>query len=273
MKIFISWSGNRSRRVAELIDDWISCVLQASDPWVSTRDIDRGALWFTEIADQLANTNSGIICLTQENKNRPWVLFEAGALAKGLSTNRVCTLLVDLVPNDLQDPLAQFNHTMPDNRSSMRALVGTLNARLGENQIEERLLDRIFDTYWSQFEEGFAKILAETENQPSPPPRTDAELLNEILSGVRGLNQRVRKLESGVTAEREQTSLTSGIVTLKNGRRIITPLNDLTSLELGDAELPDIQRVKYTKKDLDRALALAREAARVKAASTDPDTE
>lgn len=96
MKVFLSWSGTRSREIAKLLSDWLSCVIQALQPWVSDRDLDRGSLWFGEINDQLKDTTVGIICLTQENKDRPWILFEAGALAKGLSTARVCTLLIDL---------------------------------------------------------------------------------------------------------------------------------------------------------------------------------
>ena len=88
MKVFISWSGERSKQVAEVLNDWIQCVIQAVDPWMSSKDIDRGALWFSEITDQLANTSIGIICLTKENKTKPWILFEAGALAKGLSSSR-----------------------------------------------------------------------------------------------------------------------------------------------------------------------------------------
>jgi len=111
MKVFISWSGLRSKATAELLSDWIKCVLQATRPWISTRDIDRGALWFSEISDQLKDTTVGIVCLTQENKNRPWILFEAGPLAKGLSSNRVCTFLVDLKTADLEDPpLSSITH-------------------------------------------------------------------------------------------------------------------------------------------------------------------
>ncbi|EFD2076446.1 toll-Interleukin receptor, partial [Escherichia coli] len=29
MKVFISWSGQRSQAVAELISDWLKCVIQA----------------------------------------------------------------------------------------------------------------------------------------------------------------------------------------------------------------------------------------------------
>ncbi|MGL6401348.1 toll/interleukin-1 receptor domain-containing protein [Aeromonas hydrophila] len=121
MKVFLSWSGERSRLVATLLDEWLRCVLQAIRPWISTKDIDRGALWFNEIQDQLQDTTTGIICLTQENKERPWILFEAGALAKGLSTSRVCTLLVDLKPSDIKDPLAQLNHTLPDRRTCLNS--------------------------------------------------------------------------------------------------------------------------------------------------------
>lgn len=113
VKVFISWSGARSKEVAELMRDWIRCVLQVTRPWISTRDLDRGSIWFGEINEQLKDTGIGIICLTQENKNRPWILFEAGALMKGLTVNRVCTFLIDLEPKDVEDPLAQFNHTFP----------------------------------------------------------------------------------------------------------------------------------------------------------------
>ena len=76
MKVFLSWSGERSRLVATLLDEWLRCVLQAIRPWISTKDIDRGSLWFSEIQDQLQDVTTGIICLTQENKEKPWILFE-----------------------------------------------------------------------------------------------------------------------------------------------------------------------------------------------------
>src|SRR5437868_186766 len=91
MRVFISWSGPRSKAVAELLKTWIRCVVQATQPWISSRDIDRGAQWFPEISEQLKETEIGIFCLTQANKERPWILFEAGALSKGRTTSRVCT--------------------------------------------------------------------------------------------------------------------------------------------------------------------------------------
>jgi hypothetical protein len=197
MKVFLSWSGARSREVAHLLSDWLCCVIQASKPWISSRDLDRGSLWFGEINDQLKDTTVGIICLTQENKDRPWILFEAGALAKGLSTARVCTFLIDLEPKDIEDPLAQFNHTFPE-RDSILNLVRTLNGALGSAGLDGRILDQVFDTYWPQFERQFKKIIESTESPGPAQPRPDKDILGEILENTRTMSSRIRKLESKV---------------------------------------------------------------------------
>lgn len=194
MKVFLSWSGNRSKEVANLLSEWLCCVIQAARPWISTRDLDRGSLWFGEINDQLKDTSVGIICLTQENKARPWILFEAGALAKGLSTSRVCTLLVDLDPKDIEDPLAQFNHTFPT-CDSIYGLVKTLNSTLGANGLDIRVLDQVFKTYWPQFEEKFKSILEQTETHAPTKPRPKEDVLGEILENTRLMSSRIRKLE------------------------------------------------------------------------------
>lgn len=198
MRVFISWSGERSKQVANLLDEWLVCVLQACRPWVSTKDIDKGSLWFTEISDQLRDTSVGIICLTQDNKSKPWILFEAGALAKGLLTARVCTLLVDLQPRDISDPLAQFNHALPDS-DGIYALVKTINSTLGVSGLDPKVLDRVFETYWPQFEQRFQEILKSTSaSQPESQPRESTDVLGEILEHTRMLNSRMRKLEADV---------------------------------------------------------------------------
>ena len=195
MKVFISWSGERSRRVAELLHTWIECVIQAVEPWVSSSDIDRGALWFTQIIDELSTTTHGIICLTRENKEKPWILFEAGALAKGLASSRIYTLLVDLNPEDIRDPLAQFNHTRPT-EGEMFKLVSSINRGLEAKGLKEGVLASAFKTYWPQFQEGLNQILADTEASTIPEaPRAQEDILSEILNSVRGIDKRVGMLE------------------------------------------------------------------------------
>lgn len=195
MKVFISWSGDRSRAVAEVLSDWIKCVLQASEPWISTRHIDRGSLWFSEINEKLRDISVGIVCLTQENKDKPWILFESGALAKGLSGNRVCTFLVDLQPHDLTDPLAQFNHTKP-NKESVWELVRTLNSCLIERALDERVLEKAFEVYWPIFEKEFSAALENNLPTEAVAPRPPQDIMMEILTATREMNKRVSNLET-----------------------------------------------------------------------------
>lgn len=186
MNIFLSWSGARSHAVAELLKDWLSSVIQASRPWISSQDIDKGSLWFDDINDRLRETSTGIVCLTQENKNQPWILFEAGALAKGLTKARVCTLLIDLEPKDVQPPLSQFNHTLPD-EAGMKALVSTLNKGLGENALSERALENAFEAHWPRFKKDFAKALHDHKGDTKAKGRSPEEVMNEILENTRQL--------------------------------------------------------------------------------------
>ena len=206
MKVFLSWSGARSKAVAELLNDWLRCVLQACKPWISSRDVDRGTLWFGEISGQLSDTEIGIVCLTTDNRMKPWILFEAGALAKGLSHSRVCTLLIDLKPSDVEDPLAQFNHTFPE-RDSMWALVRTLNGCLQASAMDERILENVFNTYWPQFEREFAKIIKIVAPTEEPEKRSEQSVLVEILENTRSLGNRVRHLEAHI--ENVRTSVCS----------------------------------------------------------------
>src|SRR5258708_7792508 len=101
MKVFISWSGGLSKRIAELLKNWLPEVLQNVEPWVSSEDIEKGTVWFGELSKRLDEISVGIICVTQENMNAPWILFEAGALSKGREQARVCPLVIDLEPPNL----------------------------------------------------------------------------------------------------------------------------------------------------------------------------
>lgn len=193
MRVFISWSGDESKEVAELLGDWLGVVIQAIDPWVSTRNIDKGSPWFGEIAENLSDTNFGIICLTPENLNSPWILFEAGALYKGLSSSRLYTLLIGLDNTDVADPLGQFNHTQP-NKQDLFRLVESINSSLEEKiQLPAERLKSSFDGQWDNFESSLATIREEAKKRPKAPVRTRDQLLKEILESNRRIERSLRR--------------------------------------------------------------------------------
>ncbi|MDQ0609516.1 hypothetical protein QFZ83_003687 [Variovorax sp. W1I1] len=201
MKVFVSWSGPRSHAVAQVLREWVMAVIQAARPWLSSEDIQRGAQWFGDIGSQLHESSVGIFCLTQRNKTAPWILFEAGAIAKGVPTNRICTLLIDLEPADVLGPLAQFNHTRPT-RDEMYKLAATLNSALGETRLTEAQLKKSFDAHWESFDEDFKAAVEEHPEVGAPvaPPATD-EMLGEILSNLRSMNSRLSQIEASATSD------------------------------------------------------------------------
>lgn len=175
MNIFISWSGERSKAVAECLRSWIQDVIHAAHPWISTEDIDPGIRWNSEVAGELEASQFGIICLTRENLAAPWVLFESGALAKTLQNTLVCPYLIDLEVGELTGPLAQFQAAKAD-KSGTLSLLRSINMRLGEQMVAEDRLRRVFERWWPDLESVLAGL--------PPPPRTESVDLSGVNKGL-----------------------------------------------------------------------------------------
>jgi hypothetical protein len=182
MKVFISWSGQRSAAVADALRYWLPKVIQALEPWMSADDIEKGTRWRSGLASELEQSSVGIICLTRENLDSTWIHFEAGALSKQQQNTYVCTLLFGLEPTDVREPLAQFQHTRTT-KDDLRKLISTINNALGDSKLSESELSETFEVWWPKLEERLAGIGDLVV--PTTPIRPDRELLEEILEIVR----------------------------------------------------------------------------------------
>ena len=181
MKVFISWSGKLSGDVAALLSTWLKDVLQGTKTWLSNSDIDKGSIWFGDITEQLAETKVGILCLTQDNKNAPWILFEAGALSKGAARSRVCPLLIDdLQPSELEAPLSEFNSTFT-HKDDIFKLVRTVNAERSE-PLTEAQLSRTFELWWPEFQKLFKEILTKNKTEGQAEKRSTDSMIEEGYS-------------------------------------------------------------------------------------------
>ena len=69
-EVFISWSGERARRVARLLVDFVESVTNAKC-FLSDRDVESGAWWLELVRDGLASAKFGIVVLTPENREAP----------------------------------------------------------------------------------------------------------------------------------------------------------------------------------------------------------
>jgi hypothetical protein len=203
MKLFISWSGKRSKLLAEALRGWIPKVINAVEPWLSSDDIAPGRRWSSEIGSQLEKTNFGIICLTRENLNAPWILFEAGALSKFVDQANVVPFLLDNKPSEIQGPLAQFQ-SLPVNKENVSKLLISMNRAVtlaGERSLSDSDLAESFEVWWPRLETKINEI-PKTTTPAQASQRKDRDVLDEILVLVRSLHQEKGSVTSPSDAER-----------------------------------------------------------------------
>lgn len=195
MKVFISWSGDRSHAVAEALHIWLPNVIQGLQPWLSSNDIDKGARWATDIASQLEQSRIGIICLTPENLEAPWLLFEAGALSKFIGQTFVCPFLVDLEPTDIKGPLVQFQATKSD-KEDTRKLMLAINRAQNESSLPEDRINAAFEKWWPD-------LAQQLQNLPTPElsvsgVRSERDMIQELLTIARGFQRKERTASNDV---------------------------------------------------------------------------
>ena len=187
VKVFISWSGQRSRDVALALRDWLPLLINEVQGFVSSKDIYAGARWQAEIAAQLESTNFGLVCVTKDNQRSPWINFEAGALAKAVDSSRLIPLAIDLRPSEIEIPLGQFQ-SQPLTEAGVQEVAASLNS-LAANRLKEDLLIRAVAKWWPELHTQIEDILSQPGADPRPDTRSDRELIEETLSAVRSLVQ------------------------------------------------------------------------------------
>jgi len=188
MKIFISWSGERSRLVAVKLREWLPLVLQGSEPWLSSDDIRKGSRWQSEMREALQSPSAGILCLTYESVAAPWLVFEAGAISTAVAgASLVCTYLVDVDNTDVGLPLGMFQSTTATREDTFR-LIENLNELVAPTVPKDRLA-KLFASFWPELEESIAE--ARQMATSSRVRREQHDLLEEILNTIRGVARAV----------------------------------------------------------------------------------
>lgn len=181
VKVFLSWSGTKSRVVAEALREWLPSVIQEVEPFMSTEDIAAGVRWQRLLDDALEASSFGILCITRENQSSQWLNFEAGAIAKQVESSQVVPLAVDLRLSDLTPPLGVLFQAKEMNQAGIYDILKAINAGC-----ERRLpnLSDAFEVWWPKLE---PKLESASDAADSAPVRQPEDLLDEILTTVRTL--------------------------------------------------------------------------------------
>jgi hypothetical protein len=195
MDVFISWSHETSGAVANVLAKYLQALINVVRPWLSSKDISTGARWGAEIAAKLESAHVGIICLTAENQHEPWILFEAGAIAKQALNARALVLRIDLKASEVTGPLSQFQSVSLD-EDGIKRLITSIN-HVGGNPLNDEILTLSFNAHWPRMKQEFEQALKTTSTVSGK--RSEEEMLEELVTVVRQTDIRQQQMESLLT--------------------------------------------------------------------------
>jgi hypothetical protein len=206
MRIFVSWSGKSSQKVAELLREWIPNVLQQADLFVSSQDIAKGTRGLDAIGHNLEETDFGIVVLTEDNVSAPWINFEAGALSKSLSRSHVIPLLCGIREINLPNsPLRQFQHAQVAGDEMLRVILD-INANSAK-PLPENTATKAFRMWWPEFENAYSAIKLDSPKPGKSETSTSdqlADALNTILSDLSSVRRELRQQRVSIDELRGQ---------------------------------------------------------------------
>lgn len=196
-KVFISWSGELSKQVAELFKKWLPSVIQDIDPFFSKTDISKGGKGLELVLKNMRDSKIAISCLTKCNKEKPWIEFEAGFL-DGLKVP-VCGFLINISDQEINYPMKQFQLTVPE-RNDMFNLLRTINSYC-MNPISEDQLRSEFNDKWRRFLKIFNKIISSTNE-----PITNEEQIEALTQKINNLQEQLNISQAVNDSLREELS-------------------------------------------------------------------
>lgn len=231
MKVFLSWSGELSLKVANAFRDWLPSVIQSILPYVSAEDIDKGSRWSSDIAKELEESTYGILCITKSNLNAPWINFEAGALSKTIEKSNVSPFLFNIKRSEVQGPLLQFQSTIYEEDELLR-LMFSINNRVEEREkLDEVRLRRAFDVWWPQLKDQLDKLLNEqpfaVETKQETSDHQD-QILEELLELARNQHKLLRSPD--VLLPREYLDQVFNTIPIISGESVQSMKADLERL-------------------------------------------
>jgi hypothetical protein len=191
MKLFVSWSGEYSRKIAETLKAWIPAVLQSVDVFYSPEDIEKGDDWNNRLTKELEECKYGVVCLTPENVKAPWINFEAGALAKSMDS-RVSALMLGIATSDVKGPLSRFQNTWFE-KEDFKKLIRSINNST-EKPLTSDVLNYIFEKMWPHLQASLSQIESDLKEkftdgiEKTEPERKESDAIQEILHILRKMD-------------------------------------------------------------------------------------
>jgi len=123
---------------------------------VLSTEFQKGEEWFQLLRRGLDNARTGIVFLTPENADAPWIHFEAGALATAVGNRHgLFTYVYVFDPGSLTGPLSAYQSTVATKEDTHRLVLNLCGV------LERELPDEVaYGAWWVKLEEVLDNIRA-----------------------------------------------------------------------------------------------------------------
>ena len=176
MRIFLSWSGEISRRIADEMKLYIPKIFDDKVDFFYSPEIRKGERWSEELFKNLADCKAAMICITPENTGAPWINFEAGAIA--VKKFRTCPIYFGFRDCGTEGPLSCFQATLY-NKTDFFRLVTNINDEL-DIKIDKEILKNRFEKSWKSLKSRINNVLRENNL-----PITDRDISGNIRHAIK----------------------------------------------------------------------------------------
>ena len=169
-KVFLCWSGARSRNLAQAVQKWLPGILGDRLMLSISTQIEKGADWLEELRRALNNSDCGILCLTPEAIESPWIHFEAGLIVRALSEGkslepsptserRVFPLLYGVDAQALHGPLGAYQSTSATEKDDAFRLIEAIHHLMPERErVAKTRLTELHGRRWEGFQAALEAI-------------------------------------------------------------------------------------------------------------------
>lgn len=164
--VFLSWSGDQSRKVAEAFSDLFKAVFAPTiKSFMSSKDIAAGDRSIRTLFTMLEKCNYGVCFINSENARAPWIQFEAGALSKIIDDSKVMVLILDesSISSLYGTPLSEFQHKL-FNKEDIKSIFEEIIKNFGFNDDKESFMQR-FNGSWDEFYDKSRAVLDEKKGK------------------------------------------------------------------------------------------------------------
>jgi hypothetical protein len=180
-----------------------SCFRSWSSPSAAgcLNDIPKGKPWFDELTKKLDTIAFAIVCVTEENRESPWMLWEAGFLssASTLGDRHVVPLAIGFDKGSIGGPLSIYQ-AADTSRDDMLRLLRHINLAVAEDRrIPNPVLEASFQMIWPTLDDKLKQAIAAViPAATASPPRSSAADVSEMLALQREQQRQTAELKASV---------------------------------------------------------------------------